>query len=212
MSDQIFPRIYLRGLTFSSFKTPGGSRRIQRSVSGREIVVQDYARPIWNFRLSFSFLRDYPSGVFGSERGVVDSELRVLMNFYNDMIFSDDTFLFEDMDDNFTRDEEIGTGDGTQLTFQLVRRLNSGGYPEPIIAPKEIWNIKFDGVVDSTGFDTDFSTGIVTFAAPPPAGTVITSTFTYYFRCRFVDDAVEFERAYHKLWTVKEMRFRSVVL
>lgn len=207
MSNSIFPTQYLRGITFSSYKTPGGARRIQRAVSGRELVVSDYRNPIWNFRLTFSFLRDYPSYV----GGIVDSEFRILLNFYTDMILRDDTFLFDDRDDNISVDAPIGTGDGTTTSFQLVRSLHVGGFNEDIIAPNIVSNVKLNGI-DTSGYAVDNTTGILTFVTAPPSGAVITATFSFYFRCRFVDDAVEFERAYHKIWTVKELRFRSVVL
>jgi uncharacterized protein (TIGR02217 family) len=204
MSDQLFPYWDLKGLTFSSFKTPSVARRIQRSVSGRELVVSDYANPIWNFRLTFSFLRDYPVGL-------IQSELRELMNFYNDMVLFDDTFLFLDRDDYAVTDEPIGTGDGVTQSFQLVRRLAAGGFVESIIAPASIVNVKLDGIA-TPDYTYSGSTGIITFTGAPIVGQAITASFTYYFRCRFTDDALEFARMYYKIWSVKELRFRSVVL
>jgi uncharacterized protein (TIGR02217 family) len=204
MSTSVFPTGSLKGITFSSVKTPTWARRIQRSVSGREIVVQDYANPIWNFRLTFGFLRDYPVGL-------VLSELRLLMDFYLQMQASGDTFLYRDRDDYFVTDEPIGIGDGVTTSFQLVRHLVAGGFPEDIIAPESIVNVKLNGVI-TPNWAVDPSTGIITFAGAPIVSQLITATFFYHFRCRFVDDAIDFERFMHQLWTVKELRFRSVVL
>lgn len=204
MSDNIFPTVSLKGLTFSSFKTPTGARRFQRAITGRELVISDYANPIWNFKLTFSFLRDYPVGL-------IASEMRLLMNFYNYMILSADTFLFLDRDDFEVTDEPIGTGDGETTQFQLVRRLYAGGFAEDIIAPREVTEVTLAGV-PTEDYTINTNTGIIMFDAAPGIGVAIAATFSYYFRCRFMDDALEFERFAHQLWTVRELGFRSVVL
>lgn len=204
MSNNIFPTTSLKGITFSSFKTPTGARRMQRAVSGRELVVSDYANPIWNFKVMFSFLRDCPVGL-------ITSELRLLMNFYNYHLLSADTFLYQDRDDYTVTDEPLGTGNGTKTQFQLVRRLYAGGFAEDIIAPNTITNVKLAGT-PTVAYTLDTSTGVITFNSPPGLGVAVTASFTYYFRCRFMDDAVEFERFAHQFWTVKELGFGSVVL
>lgn len=204
MSSQVFPTSSLKGLTFSSFKTPTWARRIQRSVSGREIAVQDYANPIWNFKLTFSFLRDF-------QVGAVLSELRLLQNFYNEMQASGDTFLWEDRDDYTVTDELIGVGDGSTTQFQLRRRLTTSGFAEYIFAPNSITNVKLSGT-PTASYSVNNETGILTLAVAPALAVSITASFTYYFRCRFIDDSVEFERFAHQFWSVKELRFRSVVL
>lgn len=204
MSNAVFPTSSLKGLAFSSFKMPTWARRMQRSVSGRELAVQDYANPIWNIKLTFSFLRDFTVGALASE-------MRLLMDFINQALASGDTFLWEDRDDYTVTDEPIGTGDGTTVDFQLVRRLVASGFAEDIIAPHNVANVYVNGI-DPGGWSVDAATGIVTMGAAPALGEAITADFTYYFRCRFSDDAVEFERFAHQFWSVKELRFRSVVL
>lgn len=204
MSNAVFPTSSFRGITFSSFKTPTWGSRMQRSVSGRELAAPDYANPIWNWKLTFSFLRDFPVGM-------IASELRLLQNFYNARQGSYDTFLYEDRDDYTVTDEPIGAGDGSATEFQLARRLYAGGFIEDITAPLAITEIAIDGT-PTVDYTLDSSTGIVTFGSAPGDGLAITATFTYYFRCRFMDDAVEFERFLHQYWSVKELRLRSVVL
>jgi uncharacterized protein (TIGR02217 family) len=204
MSNQVFPTDSLKGITFSSFKTATWARRVQRSVSGRELVVQDYANPIWNFRLQFSFLRDYPVGL-------VASEMKLLMDFVNQMQAFGDTFLYKDRDDYSVANGALGVGDGTKTTFQLLRAMTEFGFYEDITAPLGVSNVYVDGV-DPGGWTLDADTGVITMASAPANGAVVTADFQFYFRVRLADDGVEFERFMHQLWAVKELRFRSVVL
>lgn len=204
MSNVVFPSTSFRGITFSQFKTPTVARRFQRSVSGRELAVPDHANPIWNFRLPFSFLRDYPVGMLASE-------MRLLLNFYVAMVLSGDTFLYWDKDDYSVTDEPLGTGDGVNTAFQLIRYFIAGGVAEDIIAPTAITEVKVDGT-PTVDYTLDSDTGIITFGTPPGVGDAVTATFTYYFRCRFSEDTMEMEKFAHQLWSVKELRFRSVVL
>lgn len=197
-----------KGLTFSSFKTPNFGRRIQRSVSGRELVVQDYANPIWQFKLQFSFLRDFPSV---DEAGhPLESEFRNLLNFYTTIQAIGDTFYYLDRDDWLAEDEPLAPGDGSTTGFQLRRRIFPGGYGEYVTAPWTVDEVKIDGT-PTTDYSTDFGRGIINFGTPPADGAIPTVTYSYFFRCRFIDDAVEFERFAHQFWSLREIRFRSVL-
>jgi hypothetical protein len=44
----------------------------------------------------------------------------------------------------------------------------------------------------------------------PAAGVIVTADFTYYYRCRFVDDSYPFEQFMSNLWTLKKLTFISV--
>jgi hypothetical protein len=209
MSNDVFPRDSFKGITFSQFKTATFSRRVQRSVSGREIVRSEYANPIWNFRLPFSFLRDYPVGL-------IESEMRLLLNFYSAMVLYGDTFLYVDPSDYSVTDSPLGTGDGVTTAFQLIRYYYPGFTAEDIIAPTNISEVKVGGV-PTLAYAIDPGTGIITFDVAPGLGAAVTASFTYYFRCRFSDDALELEKFGYApggggLWKTKELRFRSVIL
>ncbi|RYX82198.1 hypothetical protein EON83_20260 [bacterium] len=101
----------------------------------------------------------------------------------------------------------VGTGNGTQKQFQLIktRALKNGptsvtservrypvhGYPEmriplgnsdkgPILYPEnERVRIWLGDIEQTTGWDVDRETGIVTFAVAPPAGVIVRAA------CRF---------------------------
>lgn len=52
--------------------------------------------------------------------------------------------------------------------------------------------------------------GILTFAGNVKTGIAITSTFTYYFPVRFLDDASSFKNFMYQLWDNGSIKFRSV--
>jgi hypothetical protein len=51
---------------------------------------------------------------------------------------------------------------------------------------------------------------LVTFGTAPSSELIITADFTYYFRCRFIDDKYDFENFMYRLWQVKKLTFISV--
>lgn len=202
MSNLIFPPT-LR-YAYSLFKIPTWATRTQRAVSGRELTQTDYSNPIWNFKLNFEVLRDRTIGS-------LSSEIWKLVDFYQQVQGGYDTWLYTDPNDNTTTDSSLGVGDGVATTFQLVRRLYPAGFIEDIIAPNTITNVKINGT-PTILFSLDTSTGILTFPSPPAVAATITSTFSFYFRCRFMTDAQEFENFASLRWEVKELKFKSVVL
>ena len=197
----IFP--VLPGLAWSVTKTPIFETRIQRAVSGRELRALDYPYPLWQFTLDFSVLRDDPAGGF--------DELRTLLGFFLSCQGAYAEFLFRDPSDDQVTGQSIGTGDASASVFQLQRAI--GGFTEPIVAPEAVSAVYFNGIVQSpAGYSVDADTGLLTFTTPPPAGLAITADFTFWFRCRFVDDRYDFENFMYRLWQVKKMTFISVRL
>ncbi|MEW6563309.1 MAG: DUF2460 domain-containing protein [Pseudomonadota bacterium] len=51
------------------------------------------------------------------------------------------------------------------------------------------------------------STGLVTFTTPPANAAVLTWTGSYYYRCRFLQDGMEFSAFMSKLWEAKRVEF-----
>jgi uncharacterized protein (TIGR02217 family) len=208
MSTDVFP--VFTGLTFSVIKSPNWGTRIQRAISGRELRVKDYANPIWNFTLTYSVLHDY---AFGATYLAINTELRTLMSFVNLHGGAWDTFLFEDPSDNTAVGQQIGTGDGIATKFQLGRSLviSSAAFFEAITAPEVLSTVYLNGT-PTAAYTLDSNTGIVTFTSPPGGGVVITADFTYFFRCRFMNDRQDFEEFLHNFWEVKQLKMTSVVL
>ena len=201
----IFPA--LPGLAWSVTKTPTFQTRIQRAVSGREVRALDYPYPLWQFALVYDFLRDNPGAGY--------DELRTLLGFFMLCQGAFGTFLFRDPSDCQVVGQPIGTGDASTTTFQLQRSMGTtlpdGGFLEPIIAPDVVRAIYCNGITqDPSTYNVDPTTGLVTFGIAPRVGLIITADFTYYFRCRFVDDKYDFENFMHRLWQLKKLTFISV--
>lgn len=201
----IFPE--LPGLSWSVTKSPTFQTRIQRAASGRELRALDYPYPLWQFTLSFAFLRDNP------EAGL--DELRTLLGFYLSSQGAHGTFLFQDPSDQWIANQYLGIGDSSRYTFQLQRTIGTslpgGGFAEPIVAPNSIDAIYFDGIVQNqASYSVDPSTGLISFSTPPGTDLVITADFSYWFRCRFTDDSYNFENFMYRLWQLKKLTFITV--
>ena len=201
----IFPA--LPGLAWSVTKTPTFQTRIQRAASGRELRVLDYPYPLWQFALVYDFLRDNPAAGY--------DELRTLLGFFMLCQGAFGTFLFRDPSDCQVLRQPIGVGNASTTAFQLQRSMGTalpgGGFLEPIIAPDVVGAIYCNGITqDPSTYSVDPNTGLVTFGLAPAVGLIITVDFTYYFRCRFLDDKYDFENFMHRLWQLKKLTFISV--
>jgi len=201
----IFPA--LPGLAWSVTKSPTFQTRIQRAVSGRELRALDYPYPLWQFTLVFDFLRDNPAA--GHD------ELRTLMGFFMLCQGAFGTFLFQDPSDDQVSGQQIGIGDTLRTVFQLQRTMGKtlpgGGFVEPMVAPNVVNAVYLNGIVqDPAGYSVDAMTGLVTFNVAPASGLIITADYSYYFRCRFIDDSYAFENFMFRLWQLKKLTFISV--
>lgn len=188
-------------------KTPTFQTRIQRAASGREFRALDYPYPLWQFALTYDFLRDDPATGY--------DELRTLMGFFMLCQGAFGAFLFQDPSDSQTAGQPIGIGDASRTSFQLQRAIGTalpgGGFYEPIVAPNVVRAVYLNGITqDPASYRVDSESGLVAFNTAPGSGLMITADFTYFFRCRFVDDRYDFENFMYQLWQLKKLTFISV--
>ena len=88
-------------------------------------------------------------------------------------------------------DQPLGTGDGAETEFQLVKRYADAvaAYDRPIRWPVDgTLVVAADGVVIGGGVSVDRGTGIVTIAPAPGLGVVLTAGFEFDVPVRFDDD------------------------
>jgi uncharacterized protein (TIGR02217 family) len=93
-------------------------------------------------------------------------------------------------------DQEIGTGDGLQTAFQLIKTYGASfdPYVRPITKPVAgSVKVAVDGVQLSAGYSVDSLTGIVTFTAAPADGAVVTAGFLFDVPVRFDIDRLDIE-------------------
>jgi len=194
MSNAIFP--VLVGQSWNVVKQPEFSTKVHRSVNGFERRAAFMSYPLWTFKLSYEVLRD---GNFGNDYDR-------LIGFIIARQGAFDSFLYSDPTDNAMTDQTIGIGDGSNVSFQLVRSLGVGNvFLEPVQNVNVITNITVDGSV-VTNYTVN-STGMVTFVSPPAIGSVVRWSGTYYYRCRFVQDTSEFNLMVRDLWELKKLDF-----
>ena len=96
-------------------------------------------------------------------------------------------------------DVPVGTGDGRTAAFQLVK-VYGAGLPTPYLRPirKPVPGTVLVGVggAAAAGWRCDTTTGIVTLASPPPAGTPVTAGFLFDVPVRFDTDYLEADLAW----------------
>lgn len=91
-------------------------------------------------------------------------------------------------------DQVLGVGDGTEVSFQLVKAYSSGGYTWEKKITRPVLGtvlVGLDGFVQSSGWSVDVSTGLVTFDTAPGNGVQVTSGFEYDIPVRFGNDRLD---------------------
>lgn len=84
-------------------------------------------------------------------------------------------------------DQALGTGDGIVTAFQLIKRYSFAGetFDRTITRPYGTTLVAVDGVPTAAGWTIDKATGIVTFAAAPANGVVLTWGGQFHVPVRF---------------------------
>ncbi|HHW33390.1 MAG TPA: DUF2460 domain-containing protein [Paracoccus solventivorans] len=91
-------------------------------------------------------------------------------------------------------DQRIGTGTGAQTTFQLRKRYGSDAHywwrsiRKPVAGSVRI---AVDAVELFSGWSVDLTTGVVTLAAAPAPGAVVTAGFEFDVPVRFDSDLLD---------------------
>jgi uncharacterized protein (TIGR02217 family) len=194
MSNAVYPS--LPGLTFPIERTPEWATDVQTSASGRDFTRTLYTAPRYRYKLSYEFLRD----------SVAAQEFRTLLGAFNARMGQWDTWLFSDPDDSSVTAQVFGTGNGSNKVFQLERVL--GGFAEAVYDLNGAPSIYVGGVLKTAGTDyTISSTGLVTFTSAPAAAASLTWTGSYYWRCRFLSDTLDFRKMMAGFWELASVEF-----
>jgi uncharacterized protein (TIGR02217 family) len=220
MSNVLFPKI--RGLAWSVTKTPTFATEIQQSIAGREVRIQNYQNPIWEFTLTYEYLLNDPRFRDENEQ----TPLETLVGFFLARGGQFDDFLLNETDitgrveDSQYSGQPIGVGNGSSTSFQLVR--NFGGFLEACQNPaNQTATVYLNGTARVQGADYTISNGVVAFASPPGSGVTVTADFTFLHRVRFdtgsarssagnTKEGIEFSNFYYNLYECKEVQLVSV--
>lgn len=195
MSNAIYPS--LPGETYPIVRTPTFSTIIQQSANGMETRAVLFVNPLSKWEIPYSFVSSNDAA----------KTYFMLYGFFGLRFGKWDSFLFNDSEDNNSvtsnggTPSQFGTGDGTTTQFQIGRVM--GGLLEPIHAVHTINSININGT--PTGSYTISSSGLITFSGAPGGGAVLTADFTYYWRCRFDEDSIDFENFVQHYFEVKKV-------
>jgi uncharacterized protein (TIGR02217 family) len=212
------PPVYpiLIGLTFDYVKR--NKQSVGRGVasSGREIAVNYWTYPQWEWDLNYDILADT-----GQNVGTTASDIKTLLGFVLNMQGSYSPFFFQDPDDNAVTGQALGAGDGTTTTFTFIRTYGQdsalGDFlgTEPIggLNMNKAINIYIGGVQQESGYTIDNSTpygNTVAFTTPPAVDAVITADFSFYYFCRIKEDTLEMKKFMYQLWAVDRVTIFSL--
>ena len=226
----VFP--VLPPLAWSVHKKPIMASRTITATTGRETQIACCAYPRWAFTLTYggdSWLRDQTQNITPDPTLPGLTELQQLSGLFLQCRGSYGEFYYSDPDDFSRSAQVVGVGDGNTTTFPLTYTWGNGPFSPALTLPvggiDQISAVYFNGVAPGVvpsppaptpppttnyTWTTDATNTQLIFNYAPPSGTAITADFTFYFRCRFLDDTQEYSQWAQNLWEVKQVQFESV--
>ena len=213
----IFP--VLLPLAWPVHKKPILASRATTGATGRETQLAAAAFPRWAFTLTYgggsSWLRDQTQNIVpdSTKLGLTEFEQLSALFIYCKGSFGE--FYYEDPDDNSRSKAPIAVGDGTTTSFPIYVPWGFGPFSPSFFYPvggiNTIDAVYIDGVVQSTStYTLDTTRTQLIFNSPLVKDTIITADFHFYFRCRFLDDHLDFNQWGQNMWECAEVRFESV--
>lgn len=91
-------------------------------------------------------------------------------------------------------DQVIGTGDGSQTEFQLVKRYASGAQSWTRSITKPVAGtvkIRLNAAEQPSGWSVDPATGVLSFSTPPTSGVTIHAGFEFDVPVRFDSEGLD---------------------
>jgi uncharacterized protein (TIGR02217 family) len=121
-----------------------------------------------------------------------EGDIAALIGFFRARMGPARGFRLRDPFDHAGEDVVLGTGDGAEARFQLVKRYDETVRRITRPAGGSV-HIKVDGV-ETAAFTLEAG-GTVTLDAPAPAGAVVTASFAFDVPVRFAEDRLSVSRA-----------------
>jgi uncharacterized protein (TIGR02217 family) len=206
VSTATFPST-LKGLEWPLPRVEIWQTRTQQSVSGKRLNIADWSQPKHRWEASFSVLR----------ASTLYNEFQTLLGFVNARQGGFDSFLYNCPYDNSSSGSTIGTGDSTDVTFQLVRTMPGTTVSETIYAPTTVSSVFVGGtLMSSTKWSVSnwgsTSPGVITFSTTsiPPSAQAVTADFQFAWPCSFDQDEFSFEEFVSRFMALKKCTFTSI--
>jgi hypothetical protein len=83
-----------------------------------------------------------------------------------------------------------------------------GGHAEPVLGIVEAPQVFING--GAAGNVTVSPEGVVSFGTAPPAGSALTWSGTFYWRCRFLKDSTEFSEFLSRWHELRGLSFTTI--
>ena len=205
------------GLDIAYIRTPIFNNLIQQSTSGKEFRANYWSYPRYAIGLQFNFLRSKSFWKDSTQR-----EYETLIGWLTRMAGSYDNFLIAIPDDESVIDMPFGNYTGTTSSYQLQRSLipsasyvnpnaplfypNIGDGFEPVFDLVDTPVIKKSGATISP--QSISSSGLVTVTGSGEGQ--LTWTGSYYYRVRFDEASVEFNRILRGVWESQSVSLITV--
>lgn len=199
MSLEIFPE--LPGLRFDLQMTPSFNTGVSEASSGQEVRTSYQAYPRWDYDLSYEWLPNRKEGRQDLER---------ILGFFLQRRGSFEAFLYKPPEVALQDRILVGTGDGVNSSFRLIRSI--GGFIEPAggVAVKTDLEVFLDGeLMPYPSFELSDHRDLV-FNEPPEEGVEVRASFYPLLRVRFKDDSADFTQFASRLWELQSISLRSV--
>jgi len=200
---------------FSVHKRPTFSSVVLTAVTGREVGSARQGFPLWEFELTFEILRDQTLNIVPDLYLSPYAEFRQAAGAFMEAKGQVGEFFFNDPSDNSRSGQLLGRGDGIKTVFRFVRDWGTGllAFAEPVggVNTLGVINIYVNGVITAPGVDwTIDSTQRNVILTSAPGSGVPVADFSFFYRCRFLEDSNDFEQFFSNRWTLKALKFRSI--
>lgn len=185
-----------RVIGFPCISSPRWSTDLQQVDSGAERANQRWENPLHKFSLPDA-VRDHATFEAIHDHWMAMRGPLQTFPFKDPLDFASTSLTQPNFAPTLTgSDQQIGTGDGIALTFQLTKKYTRGSQTytrnifHPVVSTVLITFDNLDPTVISPSFAWTVSrtTGIVTFEDPPPPGVVIRAGYLYDVEVRFESD------------------------
>ncbi len=119
-------------------------------------------------------------------------QLDALIAFFRARKGRADGFRFKDWTDYRATGQNIGTGNGSNTQFQLIKSYASGSVSETRTISKPVAGtvaIYLGGILQAaSSYSVNYSSGVVTFTTAPAAGALVSADFEFDVPVRFDTD------------------------
>jgi uncharacterized protein (TIGR02217 family) len=122
-------------------------------------------------------------------------------------------FLFKDWSDYTFTTETLGTGDGVEDQFQVIRTYSDTVRPfsRPLFHPiEDTMTVYLNGVAQAGSAWSLLSGGIVDFSTPPGAGVVVTASGEFNIGVQFDTDVLETEMTLYNVGSIPSLPIMEI--